>query len=129
MAMKALFDRFCRTVRELRAANGANVTVTFALATIPMVGFVGAAVDYSHANSVKAAMQAAADSTALMVSKDAATLTTAALQTKANDYFKALFTRPEATGLAVNATYNPTPAAARRSSSTPRATSRPTSWA
>ena len=62
-----------------------------------MVGFVGAAVDYSHANSVKAAMQAAADSTALMLSKDAATLTTAALQTKANDYFNALFTRPEAT--------------------------------
>ena len=108
MAMNALIDRLCRTMRELRAANGANVTVTFALATIPMVGFVGAAVDYSHANSVKAAMQAAADSTALMVSKDAATLTTAALQTKANDYFKALFTRPEATGLTVNATYTTT---------------------
>jgi Flp pilus assembly protein TadG len=106
MAMKTLFDRFCRIARELRSANGANVTTTFALATIPMVGFVGAAVDYSHANSVKAAMQAAADSTALMVSKDAATITNAALQTKANDYFKALFTRPEATGLVVTATYN-----------------------
>ena len=106
MPMNALIDRWCRTMREWRTANGANVTVTFALATIPMVGFVGAAVDYSHANSVKAAMQAAADSTALMVSKDAATLTTSALQTKANDYFKALFTRPEATGLTVTATYN-----------------------
>jgi Flp pilus assembly protein TadG len=105
MAMKSLFDRLYRRARELRAANGANVTVTFALATIPMVGFVGAAVDYSHANSVKAAMQAAADSTALMLSKDAATLTTANLQTKANDYFKALFTRKEATGLTVAATY------------------------
>src|SRR3954468_11678422 len=103
--MKTLIDRLCRTVRNFRAANGANVTVTFALATVPLVGFVGAAVDYSHANSVKAAMQAAADSTALMVSKDAATLTTSALQTKANDYFKALFTRPEATGVTVAATY------------------------
>ena len=55
----SLFDRFRKLARELRSANGANVTVTFALATIPMVGFVGAAVDYSHANSVKAAMQAA----------------------------------------------------------------------
>ena len=108
MAINALIDRLCRTMREWRAANGANVTVTFALATIPMVGFVGAAVDYSHANSVKAAMQAAADSTALMVSKDAATMTNAALQTKANDYFKALFTRPEATGVTVNATYTNT---------------------
>jgi Mg-chelatase subunit ChlD len=70
-----------------------------------MVGFVGAAVDYSHANSVKTAMQAAADSTALMVSKDATSLTASAIQTKANDYFKALFNRPEATGLTVTATY------------------------
>jgi Flp pilus assembly protein TadG len=108
MAINELFDRLCRTIRELRAANGANVTVTFALAVVPMVGFVGAAVDYSHANSVKAAMQAAADSTALMVSKDAATMTNAALQTKANDYFKALFTRPEATGVTVGATYTTT---------------------
>jgi Flp pilus assembly protein TadG len=106
MAMKTLFDRFCRTARELRSANGANVTVTFALATIPMVGFVGAAVDYSNANSVKAAMQAAADSTALMLSKNAASLTNSDLQTKANDYFKALFNRPQATGLTVAATYN-----------------------
>ena len=108
MAMKTLIDRLCRTVRNFRAANGANVTVTFALATIPMVGFVGAAVDYSHANSVKAAMQAAADSTALMLSKDGATLNAASLQTKANSYFTALFTRPEATGLVVTATYNTT---------------------
>jgi hypothetical protein len=36
-----------------------------------MVGFVGAAVDYSRANSVKIAMQAAIDATALMLSRDA----------------------------------------------------------
>ena len=106
MAIRSFIDRLRRIARELRAANGANVTVTFALATVPMVGFVGAAVDYSHANSVKAAMQAAADSTALMLSKTAATLTNSELQTKAIDYFKALFTRPEATGLTVTATYN-----------------------
>jgi Flp pilus assembly protein TadG len=106
MAIRSFIDRLRRTVRELRAANGANVTVTFALATVPMVGFVGAAVDYSHANSVKAAMQAASDSTALMLSKTAATMTNSELQTKALDYFKALFTRPEATGLTVSAVYN-----------------------
>jgi Flp pilus assembly protein TadG len=108
MAIQAMMERFRRTLRELRTANGANVTITFALVTIPMVGFVGAAVDYSHANSVKAAMQAAADSTALMLSKEAATLSSASFQTKANDYFKALFTRPEATGLVVSATYTNT---------------------
>src|SRR4030081_1171674 len=108
MAMNGLIDRLCRTIRELRAANGANVTVTFALATIPMVGFVGAAVDYSHANSVKTALQAATDSTALMLSKTAATLTNSQLNTQATSYLTALFTRPEATGLTVNATYNTT---------------------
>ena len=83
MTKRTILDRLQARLREFRAANSANVTVTFALATIPMVGAVGAAVDYSHANSVKAAMQAAADSTALLLSKDAATLTTSALNTKA----------------------------------------------
>jgi hypothetical protein len=50
-------------------------------------------------------MQSAADSAALMLSKDASTLTNSQLQTKANEYFKALFTRPEATGLSIVATY------------------------
>jgi Flp pilus assembly protein TadG len=91
---------------QFRRANGANVTVTFALATVPMIGFVGAAVDYSHANSVKSAMQAAADSTALMLSKIAATTSSADLQTKGTAYFQALFNRPEATGLQVAITYS-----------------------
>ena len=44
-------------------------------------GFVGAAVDYSHGNAVKTQLQAAADSTALMLSKTASTLTTTQLNT------------------------------------------------
>jgi Flp pilus assembly protein TadG len=81
------------------------VTITFALAVVPIVGFVGAAVDYSHANQVKASMQAAADSTALMLSKDAVSLSAAQLQTKADNYFKALFTRPDASDVLVYANY------------------------
>src|SRR3954464_14277187 len=108
MIMTSLFSQLRQRIAALRTANSANVTVTFALATIPIVGFVGAAVDYSHANSVKTALQAAADSTALMLSKTAATMTSAQLQTQANSYFTALFTRPEATGLQINATYNTT---------------------
>ena len=102
MAIKAFIDRLSRLVRELRTANGANVTITFALAMIPIVGFVGAAVDYSHANSVKTSLQAAADATALMLSKTASTLTNAQLQTQGFNYLQAVFNRPEATGLAVN---------------------------
>ena len=102
---RKFLDTLRTRLRELRDANGANVTITFALVTVPMIGFVGAAVDYSHANSVRTAMQAAADSTALMLSKEAAKLTASEIQTKGNDYFKALFNKPEATGLVLNITY------------------------
>jgi Flp pilus assembly protein TadG len=81
--------------------------VIFALSIVPMVGLVGAAVDYSNANSVKAAMQAASDATALMLAKYAPTTDAATLQTKANDYFKAIFNRPEANGVTITAAFNP----------------------
>src|SRR5262245_22619298 len=104
----SILRRVRASARNLRSANCANVTVTFAFATVPIIGFVGAAVDYSHANSVKAAMQAAIDSTALMLSKQAASLTASDVQTKADGYFKALLNRPEATGVTVNANYTTT---------------------
>ena len=117
-----LIERLRARLRELRDANGANVTVTFALATIPMIGFVGAAVDYSHANSVRSAMQSASDATALMLSKEATKMSASEIQTKGNDYFKALFTHPEATNVCSTSAI-PIPTAPR-SSSRPVATSR-----
>ena len=57
-----------RLIADFRAAKGGNVVITFALATIPVVGGVGAAVDYSRANSAKTALQAAIDSAALILS-------------------------------------------------------------
>ena len=91
-----------------RAARKGNVAITFALATLPVVGCVGFAVDYSHANSVKAAMQSALDSTALMLSKEAATDSNTALQSNALKYFEALFTRTEAKSITISATYTST---------------------
>jgi Flp pilus assembly protein TadG len=93
--------------RRFACATGGNVALTFGIATLPVVGSVGAALDYGHANSVKAAMQASLDSTALMISRDAATTDKKDLQTKASNYFKALFTRPEAQDVTVTATYSP----------------------
>ncbi len=106
-------SQFClvslgRTLARFRGECTANVAITFALATLPIVGVVGFAVDYSHANSVKAAMQAALDSTALMLSKDAATVSSGTLQTNALNYFNALFTRPEAQNITIAATYTAT---------------------
>jgi Flp pilus assembly protein TadG len=106
MCVNGILSGLGQKVREFRAASLGNVAITFALAALPVVGSVGFAVDYSHANSVKAAMQAALDSTALMLSKEAATDTSSALQTNALKYFTALFTRPEAKSIKISATYS-----------------------
>lgn len=103
--MLTFWTKLRRTLDAFRNARSGNVAITFALVTLPIVGTVGFAVDYSHANSVKVAMQAALDSTALMLSKDAATATNSNLQTEALNYFKALFTRPEASSVQISATY------------------------
>jgi Flp pilus assembly protein TadG len=106
MRINRLLEFMRNRLRRFGAAERGNVIMTFALATIPMIGFVGAAVDYSHANSVKAAMQSAVDSAALMLSKDVLNLTPAQLNTKARDYFNALFHRPEVTGVTVTPTFS-----------------------
>jgi Flp pilus assembly protein TadG len=106
--MKTFWEKLVRRLLPFGAACAGNVAITFALASLPIIGTVGFAVDYSHANSVKVAMQAALDSTALMLSKDAATASSSALQTEAKSYFDALFTRPEAINVTITATYSTT---------------------
>lgn len=104
--MEKLSRRMCNSLLRRFGRDGrGNVAVIFALASLPIIGFVGAAVDFSHANSVKVAMQAALDSTALMLSKEATKLSDDQLDKKALAYFKALFTRPEGTNIKINATY------------------------
>ncbi|MDO9413071.1 MAG: pilus assembly protein [Pseudolabrys sp.] len=106
--MRAVWNKFAHHFAAFKGANRGNVAITFAIATLPLVGTVGMAVDYSHANAVKTAMQAALDSTALMLSKDAATISNAALQTKAKSYFDAVFLKPEATNVVITAAYSTT---------------------
>lgn len=98
-----LFDLIRSLSCNFGSANGGNVALTFALALVPIVAFCGAAIDYTRANSVKVAMQSAADATALMLSKDAQKLTSAQISQKAIEYFNALFTRPETTNVSVTA--------------------------
>lgn len=87
--MTKLFARFLNDCK-------AGAAPMLALGLIPLLGAVGAAVDYSRAASVRTSMQSAVDSTALMLSKDAQSLSGAQLSAKATSYFNALFTRPEA---------------------------------
>ena len=100
-----LWSTLLGALRKFSAERSGNVAITFAIATLPIIGGVGAAVDYSHANSVKVALQAALDSTALMLSKEAATVSTAQLQADAVKYFNAMFTKPESTNLAITTSY------------------------
>jgi Flp pilus assembly protein TadG len=94
-----LFRRFKRDDRG-------NVAVIFALATLPIIGFVGSAVDYSSANAAKVQLQAALDSTALMLASYAPSHTDAEIQSQASKYFTAIFNAPTATNASVTATYN-----------------------
>jgi Flp pilus assembly protein TadG len=97
--------RLRQSLRDFRAANGANVAITFALACIPLFGMVGAAVDYSRVNSIKASLQSALDAAAIMLSKEAVTLTEAQINAKAQEYFMAQFTPTDVTTPVVTATY------------------------
>jgi Flp pilus assembly protein TadG len=99
--------KFLGLLRRFAGANGGNVAMIFAITLVPLISFVGAAIDYSRANMARSSMQAALDSAALMVSKDlsAGTITTSQVSTKAQAYFTALYTNKDASGVTITATY------------------------
>jgi Flp pilus assembly protein TadG len=102
------FIRFCgRIVRKFACNRGGNISVLFAYALVPILTFVGAGIDYSRVNAAKSSMQAALDSTALMLSRDLAqgTISASDIGAKASAYFKALYTSTDAQGVSVAATY------------------------
>lgn len=93
-------------LRRFLRNRDASVAPMLALAALPLFGFVGAAIDYSRAASVRTSLQSAADATGLMLSKDAASLTGADLQTKAGTYLKTLFTNTDHNDVAVTTDYS-----------------------
>jgi Flp pilus assembly protein TadG len=99
-------QHLARSLRAFGPASQANLSIIFALALLPIVGAVGAAVDYSQANSLKSAMQSATDATALAMVSQAATLSGSQLGSTASSHFLANFNRPTATNVAVSASYN-----------------------
>ncbi len=92
-----IFGRFCKAERG-------NVLPLFALSIIPVFGLVGAAIDYSRAATMRSEIQAALDSTALMLSKEAVGLTETQLQEKATAYFQAVFQNSEANNVVLTPT-------------------------
>ena len=54
--------------------RSASVLPLLALAVVPVVGLIGASVDYSRAAAVQTALQAAVDSIALAMAKGASSM-------------------------------------------------------
>ncbi len=101
----SIFNRARGLIARFRHAQDGNVAVLFGIVVLPLLGFVGAAVDYARVSNARTAMQAALDTAALMISRDAAGLTTEQISQKANEYFKALYKHPEAQNVVITATY------------------------
>jgi Flp pilus assembly protein TadG len=109
MASTSIFHRFRRAARRFAKADQGNIAVIFGIACVPLITFVGVAVDYSRLNAARSSMQSALDSTALMVSRDLTSgvvaPTTLGVTTAAKDYFAALYTSKDATTQQPTATY------------------------
>jgi Flp pilus assembly protein TadG len=72
-----------------------GVAPLLALAALPIMGTVGAAIDYSRANSARAAMQAAADSTSLIIARNMSKQPAGDAIAEASAYFAASFHRAD----------------------------------
>jgi Flp pilus assembly protein TadG len=113
MAMMSLLHHIAARFQQIRIAQHGNVAIIFALSLIPLIGVVGAAIDYSRANSARTDMQAALDATALMLAKNTGVpgWQQAQLNSTAQTTFNALFNRPEVQNVNIASTYNATPPA------------------
>ena len=65
MAMPPIPNRVAASIARFRRDTRANIAITFALATIPILGAVGAATDYSLATRIRTKLQSAADTAAV----------------------------------------------------------------
>jgi Flp pilus assembly protein TadG len=98
---------FSSLMNRFRKDQRGNIVMIFAIMLVPLLSFMGAAIDYSRATRARATMQSVLDSVALMVAKDLSggLITTAQVNTKAQAYFSALYTDSEAQSVSVTATY------------------------
>lgn len=95
-----------KLLRRLRTNESGNIAVLFALALIPMLTFVGAAVDFTMASNVRTKLQAAQDAAILSaVSKTAASLTPQQAQDQAVSFFNTMIAQ---SGIAATLSLNVT---------------------
>ncbi len=97
------------SMRSFRSAESGGVAIIFAVALFPLLGLLGAGIDFSYASLVRASLRSSIDATGLMLSKTAQSQTAAQLQTSAEAYFRANFNHPDVTQPTIVATYSATP--------------------
>lgn len=83
-----------------------SVIPLFAICLAAVLAAGGAAVDYTRANTARTSMQASLDAAALLLAKEASTLTPAQLAQTANSYFLLNFTNLETKGITVSPTFS-----------------------
>ena len=110
----SIAGRVRAAAKRFAGANQGNIAVIFAVALVPILSFMGAAIDYSRANSARSSSQSALDSTALMISKDLTDgrISPSDIEVKAKSYFTALYTNKDSTVLSdnIHVTYLPSDA-------------------
>jgi Flp pilus assembly protein TadG len=106
VAVSRIINRPFAVARALMRERRGNVAITFAVAAFPIMLAAGVAVDYSAANRSKASLDSFADAAVLAVTAQSAmSMTAAAAQTRAVDYFNAeALTLKRGTVLTVTAT-------------------------
>ncbi|MBN9599815.1 MAG: VWA domain-containing protein [Afipia sp.] len=93
---KSILSSVRKIGMRFRKDERGNIAVIFAFSLLPILGLVGAAVDYTRLNTSRTQLQSALDSAALMISKDAASLSDSDMRQRAWDYFNALYQNTEA---------------------------------
>ena len=74
---------------RFRTDRSGNVAMMFGFAAVPLIGLAGIVVDYGRATSVRTTLNAAVDSAALMVAREASRLTDSQLKTRAEALIRA----------------------------------------
>ena len=79
-----------RTLKRFNQDERGATAVIFSLSLLPVMGLMGAAVDYSRATSARSQLQSAVDAAALQLTREAPKLTDAQLTTRGQDIIKSL---------------------------------------
>ncbi|WP_168207258.1 TadE/TadG family type IV pilus assembly protein [Tardiphaga sp. vice278] len=108
MTRASYLHSFFRSVASFRRADHGNIAVLFAITLVPIIGFMGAAVDYSLVSRARTTMQNSLDSAALMAAKDAALdgWTASEAVAAGQRYFAALYKTNGSTDVSVSGSYN-----------------------